>query len=456
MRSGRLMGVVALTCAGCASIRSVESTTNTPLPPTVEHRVVDDSLELMVAAEVRDHEISITVEQQETCTTRTTPRVHRRRYVDRRLDPASSKLTWAVAMLGIAAGAYGTANADRLAAGSTSPESPTADEYRQYAGGLVVIGLAAATIGVIDGVRAGDSRYDDGIIDGQATHTEATCRRQVTRNRDMELRLANGRSLAGRSDEHGRVTFDFSGVSEDGVPSVLSEESLAVGAVRASVALTERQRLTLRSNLSADPTTRLATDLLQRRRDECGRSVARARALAPAGDVSRSVLSSWRAAKSDCGDVWTGSFEAELENVEARVVETECRQGLAAANEAFVDGSDVTVGEMSTALATLRDHCVAAEHVAQLAQLDAKLAQTVKRLEREAAAEARRVAREQAAARREVQERARSQRSLPAPTWPASPSRSCCRVCTTGKACGNSCIARWKTCRVGAGCACDG
>ena len=32
----------------------------------------------------------------------------------------------------------------------------------------------------------------------------------------------------------------------------------------------------------------------------------------------------------------------------------------------------------------------------------------------------------------------------------------CCKTCTTGKACGDSCISRDKTCRVGSGCACNG
>ena len=32
----------------------------------------------------------------------------------------------------------------------------------------------------------------------------------------------------------------------------------------------------------------------------------------------------------------------------------------------------------------------------------------------------------------------------------------CCKICTTGKACGDSCISRDKTCQVGAGCACNG
>lgn len=34
--------------------------------------------------------------------------------------------------------------------------------------------------------------------------------------------------------------------------------------------------------------------------------------------------------------------------------------------------------------------------------------------------------------------------------------RGCCRVCTTGKPCGNTCIARNLTCRTPGGCACYG
>lgn len=47
--------------------------------------------------------------------------------------------------------------------------------------------------------------------------------------------------------------------------------------------------------------------------------------------------------------------------------------------------------------------------------------------------------------------------AVPSASAPAPPAaRRCCRVCRTGKACGNSCIARNKTCRVGRGCACNG
>ncbi len=38
---------------------------------------------------------------------------------------------------------------------------------------------------------------------------------------------------------------------------------------------------------------------------------------------------------------------------------------------------------------------------------------------------------------------------------PATPA-ACCRICTTGKACGNSCINRQLECHQPTGCACDG
>lgn len=43
-------------------------------------------------------------------------------------------------------------------------------------------------------------------------------------------------------------------------------------------------------------------------------------------------------------------------------------------------------------------------------------------------------------------------RPAPAP----APRRTCCRICRTGKACGNSCINRSYTCRRPPGCACNG
>jgi hypothetical protein len=37
-----------------------------------------------------------------------------------------------------------------------------------------------------------------------------------------------------------------------------------------------------------------------------------------------------------------------------------------------------------------------------------------------------------------------------------STANGCCKICTKGKACGDTCIAQDKQCHVGPGCACDG
>jgi hypothetical protein len=36
-----------------------------------------------------------------------------------------------------------------------------------------------------------------------------------------------------------------------------------------------------------------------------------------------------------------------------------------------------------------------------------------------------------------------------------APASVCCKVCTKGKACGNSCISKSKTCHKASGCACN-
>ena len=40
-------------------------------------------------------------------------------------------------------------------------------------------------------------------------------------------------------------------------------------------------------------------------------------------------------------------------------------------------------------------------------------------------------------------------------TGPVCAAGGCCKMCSKGKACGDSCIAADKTCHKGSGCACD-
>ncbi len=45
--------------------------------------------------------------------------------------------------------------------------------------------------------------------------------------------------------------------------------------------------------------------------------------------------------------------------------------------------------------------------------------------------------------------------SAAAPTAKCIPPIKCCRICDAGKACGNTCIAKDKSCSKGRGCACN-
>lgn len=58
----------AFAVAACASIHSFESTTDTPLERAIDHEVEDDSLEYeVVSSTVNGYELSLVVQQSETC-----------------------------------------------------------------------------------------------------------------------------------------------------------------------------------------------------------------------------------------------------------------------------------------------------------------------------------------------------------------------------------------------------
>ena len=452
--------ILALTA--CASIHSVESTTDTPLRPLIGHEVEADSLEHeVVSSSVDGYNVRVVISQSERCTTVTTSRVHRRRYVERHVDANASRATWGLALTSVAAGLYGYVDAENLAAGSTT--GTTADEYRQYSGGMVALGVVAGVIGVIDAVRAHDSEFDDGVIKGQPTRDAFACRRHRSRDTDVSLILANDYEVHARTDEHGVAGFSFLNVPDEGLPTLDTRVRLSVdGETTPLIGFESQERSLIRQSLMAEPRSRLATQILERRREACSIAVSAARALVPAEPtrVPNNARPSWLAAKSRCAELWEPRFDAELLALEVRIVNEECRERLGSADAAFADDSTTTVGEMNDELATLHGLCTTQESVAKLSKLDAKLAATVKRIEREVAAEARRAAREKAraaAAYREAVERARAQRSFndTQSSWPGETTRSCCKMCSTGKACGDSCISRSKTCHKGVGCACD-
>lgn len=58
--------------------------------------------------------------------------------------------------------------------------------------------------------------------------------------------------------------------------------------------------------------------------------------------------------------------------------------------------------------------------------------------------------------RSESDQKSRQQRVNEPDSDDSSPARTCCKICRTGCACGNTCISCSKTCHRAGGCACDG
>lgn len=437
--------ITALACAACATIHSVESTSDTPLPPRVEDRVEAGSLAYEVSSSsVQGYEVRVAIQQSETCATLTTPRVHRLRHIARQVDTTTARVTWALAITALGAGAYGYYDAENLAA--RAMDGTTAAQFRQYSTALLSVAAIATVVGIVDGVRAGDSDLDDGEIQRPQERSTFACRQHAARNVDASLALANGHVVRARTDDRGLATFTFLEVPEDGLPTHEASVRLVVdGKDTSFTGLEPVERARLRDSLLAESRSKLAMQMLEKRRAVCQEAVGVARTSDPADDA----LDAWPLARSACGELWTPQLDSEQAAFGARTVVAACQRRLEVAAAAFVDDSGTTVDEMTRELAALGERCTTPESVTRLRALHTLLAASVKRAEREAAA-----ARAQAAYRQRL-DRARRDRSYPEPAWPASTSRACCKVCSAGKACGNTCIARWKTCHVGAGCACD-
>jgi hypothetical protein len=438
---------------GCASVQSIESSTDTPLTASIDHRVVKDSIDFVVDVDVDRHTLSVEIAHSETCETITTPRSHRKRFVERRADPVVSRTVWGIAFGSLLGGGYSYMNANGLAANATVNESTDPDDYRMYGGGLVALGALALLIGTIDAVRASDSEYDDGVIEGRPSRERDTCRKGTVRSRDVTLNLPDGLEIEGRFDATGTAFFSLLDVPEESVPSAANDTYVTLNGARVSLPLSVVHQQQLLDALRTNPRSKIAVTLYEKRREECATTVASARRAVPhdTEEVGGATLDTWQLAKTSCAEFWSSAFEAEFREVQRRRELALCNSRLVAA---AISVETADADDMTSELSSIRESCTSATHRAHVKRLEATLATLVK--QREAAE--RQTARLEAAEQRRQIERARARRSFsdPEPTWtvPAR-TRACCKYCDAGKACGNSCIARWKTCHKGVGCACD-
>jgi hypothetical protein len=404
-------------------MHSTEVIIDTPVPPNMRNELVRDSIEYSIEARVVGESLRLSVKQSETCVEIVTPQTHRVRAVTRTAAPGVTRTTWTLAVLGLAGGAYGYLDAEALSIRNTgSPDS--AEQYRTYATAIALLGLAATVVGIVDTARAGDSRYDDGIIDGRARRRTETCRARRTANVDVSVQLANGSSVAGHLNDHGLVDVSLLSVPEAGLPDPSTEVTATLAGKVVPVHLSTEQLESLRGALSANPLSRLSTERLARRRAQCDTSVAAARSATPPDPlpIPSAARDGWAAAKTSCDDLWTASLEADLLAVENRAALDTCGHRLSLVAVPIAAGEFELLDEINAELVSVRDTCKSPQHTEQVRELFAKLKPLEKRREAQLRQEQRRIAREESRAeqakqreareeRRRDQERARRQRS---------------------------------------------
>jgi len=459
----RFVAVVAALVAGCASIQINESIVDTPTEPAVRQETVDGSLAYTVDAEVRGELISLRIQQSETCATITTQRAHRVKWVTRVADPTAVRMTWLLAAVGLGLGGYSYGDAAGLAAreNQRSMDSvATPDDYRAYGVGLAAVGLVATTLVAVNAVRSTDYQVDGGVIEGEARRKDRICRQHPTRRKEVVLVLANAHRVVARLDERGQADFTLLPVPANGIPDGGTPIAAHIGDARIPIELSFEHRDQLRASLLANPRSQLAIDVLTKRKAECAQMVAVAQAATNGivDDDPDAVSSSWVVAKSTCNELWTAEMDVLFADAQVKVGVARCHQRLVRAAGSLQDEMDTDSIESITAdLAAVRAVCFSAPQLEQLRALEVRLGAINKQVaierHREEVREQQRLAREQRSLRQEAAAERRREQTYRLQL--RQPSRSCCKQCSKGKACGDSCISRSKSCNVGRGCACD-
>lgn len=115
-------------------------------------------------------------------------------------------------------------------------------------------------------------------------------------------------------------------------------------------------------------------------------------------DLDEMTRGRWVAAKRECGDLWTPELDVDFATIERRVVASQCKARLAAAERRLQEHDDAGTEDLAMEIASIRGVCTSVNQISQLDRFSARVVVAAKRAAREREAEARRAAREEARA----------------------------------------------------------
>lgn len=463
---------MACMAPACVAVKAESSQTDTLLRNDKKVRAVRGSTEHTVDASVSGANLLVRIERSEQCRTTITPVFHRTVHTTRTIADGQRQAltpgTMALAGSGLALSSlWMTVDPDGFE--SVAGDSGGASEADNVALTTGVLGLGLLAIAIVDYVRLSDNTDDRGEVEGKSKTTAATCRRRRLANTQIAVRGRNSEFVAGaKTNQRGRAELSLFDLPINEFANEALELSLEANNVNLQVVLSRRDTRIVLSALKNDPSSRVSKELFAKAAKRCTESVAAASAdivtVATTEAAVAKATATWSELAQHCRPHWNSASQSAFEEFERRVEESRverqvlaCTQAAREAQHALESLSLDTLERISAA----RTHCsevvdgelVMAKMTVLESQWEAAVLQAQRleqqRLKKELRTQAREVSRERRRAAAS-QRRRRSRSSAPR----VQRARSCCKFCSSGKPCGDSCISSRYTCHKGPGCAC--
>jgi hypothetical protein len=450
---------VVLACwmvSACVTIESSTTYSHTLLTRRTSVTTNPNSTSYTAATQIEGHDLLVALRSEESCRTSVVPIYRKEAHITRRptADPVGRALaptTTLIAGLVLGgAGIYSYLDADRLAMMSGQSSQRTPGDYRNAGLASATIGAGLLVISLVDSIRLRNTTEFVGDVDGEADLRNDPCHARIFKNTRVAATAARlAWQVQSTSDGNGEVRLDLHDLPEEAFASAELQLALHLDNAVIPLEVTAEAARQLLAALVADGTSQVSRDRDARAAALCAEHIAAASAVAidadtPANEVEQAEAR-WSLARSKCGDRWQPTHEQEFMAFRAQLAATvaqRARNQCAAAGEAAAQllnqsGESGERTDLEAIRDLLAERCGGATNASNvLAGFTARANQL-----RRARAQAEKA--EAAAKRREVRE----------PPLQA-PQRSCCKVCTRGCPCGNTCISCSKTCHVGPGCAC--
>lgn len=277
---------------------------------------VAGSVEYQPTASIHGTTLTVVLRQQERCKTTKTPVYRKTAHHAREPEGNSLFRPLYVALYG--AGAIALGGALYLAPeenSNTASDSGQATDNRSAGLAIGAVGVGLLALAGIDQFRLRDTDQDLGLVEHDATVSEASCRDHAVANRKVQL--SGGADVnwhvSGTTDENGRIQFALADIPEVVLANTPLGLALHIDRTSVPLALPDSAAAELLVALSNDQSSRVVRDRHAKATATCDASVSAAR------EQQREVKSSpdkvvdvWNSAKATCASMWNDVREREL------------------------------------------------------------------------------------------------------------------------------------------------